>query len=52
VCLPGGVASLAAEVSSVVREGPLYFEAMIVEDVGHQGLRVHSVESGGWGWSY
>jgi len=42
VYLPGDVESLVVESSSVVREDPLYFEAMIVEDVDHQGLRVRS----------
>lgn len=45
--LRGGVASLVAEVLSVVKEGPLCFGAMINEDVGHLGLKVHSVELGG-----
>jgi hypothetical protein len=42
VYLPGDVVSLVVESSGVVREDPLYFEAMIVEDVDRQGLRVHS----------
>jgi hypothetical protein len=36
VYLPGDAASLVAATSNVVTEDPLYFEAMIVEDVGHQ----------------
>jgi hypothetical protein len=43
VYLHGGVVSLVVESSSLVREDPLYFEAMTVEDVDHQGLRVHSL---------
>jgi hypothetical protein len=36
VYLLGGAASLVGAVSNVVMEDPLYFAAMIVEDVGHR----------------
>ena len=47
MCLLEGVASLVAEFLSVVMEDPLYFEAMIVEDVGHQDLTKGSGRLGG-----
>ena len=52
MCPRGGVASLVVEVANVVRGDPLYFEAMIVEDAGHQGLKDHFFESGGSGRQY